>query len=634
MPMLTGDDPFLASVDRINKAMNIPGRPGASAKSSASKPTALGGSQVLTEPGQKNYLGKETGGINLVGTQGTDIISGPPAVPSAPGGGAGAGGPFGGGGGGARAAGDATLARLGSALGLGAEGVGLLQRIFAGDLGVRGNVGGPGQIQRSDQSLSDRIRSGAVGSNAADLSAAGLDFSKMLGGPNQTLSVAGPSSQMSAFDVFRENLPPGGGAVQDFSGLAAPIAEYFASPQGVAALGELGINTDLGAAGAGGAAGSIPYLAIVKALFDIGLTAAGPGSDEDKAKQAATQAIKAAGAIAAPYTFGASLAVTQILDFLNNMDRGMSADEALVRANDPTAALDFGGGGGLSGLLYAPSKAWQNFIPNLYGAAGQQGKAFQTLAQALPYVKSKQELGALINTMKNYVSTTTGIPGGAFSGGYEDPYRIATIPGIGPVTHGQQTQSVDWAGPTQELQRQIDALLGVLPGERITAQYGQPGGGLEGEPAVRLWSQFVGSDFAPFYLPNNYSTVVPMYGTVDEGGQQGLIGQEQVDVPKGFYDRSYTQRFPDAGFIGYGEPGYDYAASGFPDPAGFQVSPYWQQLVANQQADAQQRSSIAQRALSSLGGSGGGSTPGVFGPTGGVSAPMLDDDERRRRAAA
>jgi hypothetical protein len=162
-----------------------------------------------------------------------------------------------------------------------------------------------------------------------------------------------------------------------------------------------------------------------------------------------------------------------------------------IWASTPLAMLDFGGG--MSELILnatAPNSAhWRSFLPGLMQDVGQQGIGFSVLAQALPYVQSQEELGQLINTYKNYVQNTTGIQ---FDDNVNDPYRLDAIPGTGPTVHGTAVPggAVDWGQQTQALQQLIDDYMGVLPGQRITELYGQPGGGLTGEAARRLWQQF------------------------------------------------------------------------------------------------------------------------------------------------
>jgi hypothetical protein len=223
--------------------------------------------------------------------------------------------------------------------------------------------------------------------------------------------------------------------------------------------------------------------------------------------------------------------------------------------------------------------AYHKFVPELMRGQGQQGTAFSVLQQSLPYVQSKEELGQLLNTYKNYLGTTTGI-GLEDRSGTGDPYRLTAIPGTGPVTHGQQTPSIDWGPREQMLQQAIDAYLPMLPGERITSQYGQPGGGLAGDAGMRLWTQFLDREKnAPYYVPQE----VP--GTRVPGGE----GADWFTnaTPAGFTTKDALAQtgalVTPGAYLTYGQPGYDYAGAGFPEPGQYfgSISPYWQQLMAS-----------------------------------------------------
>lgn len=394
-----------------------------------------------------------------------------------------------------------------------------------------------------------------------------------------------------------------GGVAGGIGGLLSMLGSFGGPDNPVlSGLGRLGggINTAMtlanAAQGPGAALGANPYIAGILGAANIGMTAAQSGmSDEDKAKQAAMQAVKMAGALAAPYTFGASMAVTQIMDFVNNMDQGMNADEALVKANDPTAIVDLEGGG-LANRLYAPSKDWMTFVPDLYQNAGIQGDALNTLTKGLPYVQSKEELGQLLNSMKNFVSTTTGIPGSAFGGGYDNPYQLATIPGIGPVTHGQQTKSVDWRNAYDQIQPIIDQYKAILPGNEITAKYGEPGGSFgPGDVYGRLWDQFRQKDptwgslqHVPGITINDYPRIMNMS---DESPSD--MGPDMSQPQQGsFMGTYYGEDQPSSwsGAVKDFEYAYDPAKSGLtalrpggPRPQtieeAYQPSSYWSQLM-------------------------------------------------------
>lgn len=290
-----------------------------------------------------------------------------------------------------------------------------------------------------------------------------------------------------------------GGSAQ----LASGLANIF--PDQVAAIGEV-LKASLAEAGMGGllesggealsglgieAIGDLsPYIAAAKGLFDIAMIASNDNmSDGDKAIEATKAATKVVAAIAAPYTFGASLAVTQIWDMVDNLRRGMPIGESMVRAADPTAIIDMEGGG-IANRLYAPSKDWQTFIPRLMQGQSTQGEAFDMIQKAMPYVRTKEELGKLINAAEGWVSSATGIARTDLG----DPYQLNTIPGVGPKTHGQKTTPIDWRNSTVTTQDIIDRYLDVLPGERLPADATPEMLNLSGADANRLWNQFRGKD--------------------------------------------------------------------------------------------------------------------------------------------
>lgn len=271
------------------------------------------------------------------------------------------------------------------------------------------------------------------------------------------------------------------------------------------------------------------YVQAVLAAIQIAQIATnGDLSDEEKAIQATKAATSAIAVALAGPTFGASLAVLQIWDFVERLRAGQDFDQAIVSANDPTALLNglIGEDVSLSGRIFNPSEEWMNFVPELYQNAGQQGIGFSTLAAALPYVQTKEELGRLINSYKNYVQMTTGI---AFTDAVNDPYRLAAIPGIGPSTHGQDTTPVDWSQPQTQLQMFIDGLLTILPGEKITSSYGAdyPGGGLSlFEERLRLWDQFI---------PGGGSIQPALYTQLYPGLLPSLAGTSLADIYAPYY---------------------------------------------------------------------------------------------------
>ena len=312
--------------------------------------------------------------------------------------------------------------------------------------------------------------------------------------------------------------------------------------------------------------------------------------------------------------------------------------------------------GGAAGLAYAPvaaallidsimQMAGSKDAPNLIGSAmegsmgnypffnkgliqgeGQQGQALRTLQEALPYAASKEELGELLNTYKNYLSTTTGDP---LTGGGEGIYDVQTIPGTGPMTHGQQTPSFDWGPQTKSLQDEVNALRGVLPGEDLTKTYAE-GGGLQGPDAMRLWTQFLDrGTVAPEFLPNDIAPGIINAGMPGEANTPGFA--------KGFYNPYQLSVGGNEAMnqaLRYGQEGYDYAGAGFPEPGKFfgSVSPEYQALVA--QLAAQQggapggpSGAVPPEVLTAMAG-------GSMAPSGGEALPDTYIDWLKQQQAA
>lgn len=453
------------------------------------------------------------------------------------------------------------------------------QGLFGPDLGTRGNVGGEGTTQDSSTSLSDRLRTGADIPNFAGTTAElyGPQLATMVGNTSPTayfnsltsagLTPAQANDVMSMMTQDPEVFKALGsmGSLGSEAGSAAGAAGSLGTAAGGAgALGAiLGLiasltgNQDLGTAATavGGAASGI----------GTGAALAGAGSGI-----AGTGATSALGAVAAPAAvLTAPIVGTLLLDSLFS-----KKGEDIVSSTMQDYAGDY--------------PTWNQ--AKLMPAERQQGIALETLQKALPYVQSQEELGQLLNSYKNYLTTTSGAP---LTGGQEGIYGLQTIPGTGPVTHGQQTPSFNWGPQTQQLQSQIDQLLGVLPGQRITAQYGQPGGGLEGEPARRLWEQFIqqGTGELP---PTAYNSVsgefLPVYGAQPgQYSEQDLLNAvAQGNLAPGAQWDPATGQF--VGVLGGQAP---------PSPADyFKVAPYMAQLRG---ASGAPQTAVAQGGLNALG---------------------------------
>jgi hypothetical protein len=226
----------------------------------------------------------------------------------------------------------------------------------------------------------------------------------------------------------------------------------------------------------------------------------------------------------------------------------------------------FGGedpaGEGIAEIM-AGTPHFQEFVSGkLMPSERTQGTAFQALQDALPYVQSQEQLGQLLSTMNQYVTTNTGIDLPK-----TDPFTISAIPGIGEVTHGQQTQPLDWAGRTQGLQALVNALKGRLP---------EKGGG----PVDQLWNQFVTRNIDPAQAPLQvtkpdgsvaYMTPDDYQGWYNQQAEPAVAAGGALPVPEFM-----------AGVVKYGEPGYDYAGAGLLAPGATPGAPSsaWQQLLA------------------------------------------------------
>ena len=516
---------------------------------------------------------------------------------------------------------------------------------------------------------------------ASGLPAPSAGGSGQSGGGGRAIPGAGGASGLPDLSKLLKQL--GGtdlGTRGDTGGV--PLADVLRSLPGIAGFGAPAAS---GIGSISGQAGTIPFGSIdtaqVNQLFQQGFTgdqikeimggleavssgAQGVGGAVPGTAEAATSGVSGLGGAA-----GGAGILSAILGLIasqtGNKDLGMAAnavgDVAGVAGTAAAAPAAFAGAeaagsgaavgsaaaggasaiGGAAGLAFSPvaaallidsimQMAGSKDAPNLIGSAmegsigkypffnkgllaneGQQGQAFNTLAQALPYVQSKEELGQLLNTMKHYETSTTGAP---LTGGQEGVYNLQTIPGTGPVTHGQQTPAVDWGPQTAQFQQIIDQLMTTLPGDPITATYDQPGGALEGDAAMRLWSQFLNREqTAPLYQPGATPGTPGLQ--VGEGLTPDLPG-----LAAGFHPAS---EFATAGVspVGYGQPGYDYAGSGYPAPGQYvgSISPYWQQLAGSAGSAPTGMDSIAAAALAT--------------PPGDFAGGMLPEEQRKKLLA-
>jgi hypothetical protein len=227
---------------------------------------------------------------------------------------------------------------------------------------------------------------------------------------------------------------------------------------------------------------------------------------------------------------------------------------------------------------------YYRFAPDLARNLTNNSQALSTLQQALPYAQTQEELGRLLNTYKNFVGTTNDWELGNQFGesAVDDPYRIGNLPGAGGSAH-EGGITADLGPQVNWLQSQVDTLKGALPGPPITGGYGSPGGSLEGADAMRLWTQF---------LDREQNAPILSRGAAPTSVQSGEGTIETPGVAAGFYGSLQT---PDD--LRYGQAGYDYAGSGFPEPGQYLGS----------QSEAYQNLTIDQvlRALMGMGGANG-----------------------------
>ena len=392
----------------------------------------------------------------------------------------------------------------------------------------------------------------------------------------------------------------------DLAGIGASIAKLLAGATGnkeAARLVGIAASTVQGARAVSSIVQSGANLANIAGVVQaiVGALQAAGVIKNDRDLEAAMKTANAAlvATQAALNSTGVGAAVASIINTGMTIYSGLESKQTTgqqvanaIFASTPLGLMDIGGGMSEEVLkLTSPtSHEWQTFPAELMQGQGQQGKAFGTLASALPYVQNKAELGQLINTYKNYIQTTTGI---ALDDNLNDPYRIDAVPGTGrgqggvTEVHGKRVPAVDWGSAQTQLQTAIDALYGQLPGDPISGPYGAPGMFLEGEPEMRAWTQHLAREQnAPGYLPTN----VPDRFIETGSGETAGSG---VTVParnEGFYGPAELVDYPTS--LGYGQSGYPYndprggGGVGFPEPDQFrgEVSPYWQQLMSRQNA--------------------------------------------------
>jgi hypothetical protein len=224
------------------------------------------------------------------------------------------------------------------------------------------------------------------------------------------------------------------------------------------------------------------------------------------------------------------------------------------------------------------STDYQKFSGKLQANEAQQGKSLQILQQAMPYAQTKEELGQLMNMYRSYLGQTQTAPFTAPN----DVYNLTTIPGMTGNEHGGSGPAVDWGPQTEVMQKIISAYQSMLPGASITDMGATPsatgpyeaGAYAPGTDWMRLWQQFTDREqTAPTYVPTDNPGV-------EVGGGEGTTWIEGTKA--GWYGAGGGPGSTNTtNAVGYGQPGYNYAGSGYPDPGQYvgAPSPIWNTLL-------------------------------------------------------
>lgn len=462
---------------------------------------------------------------------------------------------------------------------------------FFGPLSAALQSGSPSQILAAGAPLLNLL------STVSTLQAAASGGGSMLGGggPSTLGSIFGLISGgttlaggISSNNIF-QTLQGGLGTISSLSDLIQ-LATNGAVPGLTSVLSDLISNVATSVGIDVLPTDAIPYAgAVIKAVMaaiQIAEVASSNASDEEKAIQAAEIAAKTVAVLAAGPTFGASLAVTQIIDFIERMRAGQSFTQSIVSANDPTAIL--GGQSGISGQIFYPSMDWQMFGTHLAENFQKGGLDLKRLVDMINYVQSKEELGAVINSYRSWVQSDTGWSW--YGQDTPDPYKIPSWPEAGGSAH-EGGLTISFSDPVNQIQALIDQLLQILPGNRITS-LGYFNTGLAGQLQGQMFTQQHAADYAgglqQVNVVTGYSGEAATFGTEIQGnalpvwapdGNGGitaslfnssdLFNAIQAGTISGspIYD-------PRTGQFGYTWPGVTAAALGIPDAAGL-LAPFY-----------------------------------------------------------
>jgi hypothetical protein len=317
-------------------------------------------------------------------------------------------------------------------------------------------------------------------------------------------------------DFLGQSAAPGGSATGGVGGVAAILS----------AIGGLTGNKDISSAA--GALSGIPSAALVASQIPA---------------LAGSEALAALSAN--PYTAAIAAAISQIMTLYGDIQSGASGESTFLQGL--VAPIPIVGGIASQAIdkAFRPSEAYQSFPGRVEQTAALEQEGLSALLRGLPYVQSQQELA---NALKSFESLV-GLQVGGYGTG-SDPFTVPALPEVGTETHGVRTTPTSFAPQTALVQSLINALRPNLP-----AAYTGPD---MGDSYMRDFGQFLNRrDIAP----QQAGTPAFMSMSGGEGGP--------VDVPTG-----------GSGVLMYGDPGYNYAASGFPMPGQFagSINPLWQAL--------------------------------------------------------
>ena len=466
-------------------------------------------------------------------------------------------------------------------LGVGDEGTNLVQL-------VQQALGATEKTASFGQKLSDTLRgtpdlataAGSLGPTTPGVQPEPSFLTDFLGGIEEGGVPAGSVAPDAATSAGTSGVAGGLGTATAGAGATAAILGLLASLTGNKDLGEaakgLGVGTGaLGLANTGlGLASLAPLLGTTTAAVPVGAAAGlGSGAATGLATGGTAGLGTAAGAAFAPI-------VAMML---------ASAISGLAGGEDPV-------GEGIGDALEPTAGRYHKFAPELAATLGSEGAGINSLLQLLPYVNSKEELGQLLNTYKDYIATGGGYTGGV--GGYgagSKMYEIPGLPGAGGNTHegGIQADFPQWG----LAQRTVNDLLQQMPGE----DYAGAAGLTPGTPLSEAWKYYA-QPGGPLSGRQNQSRLFN-WGEVPNEQLVNYITANPSATPGGVVPGGEAARQGLGRELSPGSEGYDYRLPGAaPNVGAMPMSAYFQALQAG--ATPQQAQQAAQQA---------GGAPGAIG---------------------